>query len=71
MAHFYSTIQGNRGEASRLGSAKSGMIVNCSGWNSEIKINASVIDGKDQFKVYKTSGSGNLEPDVLIYHWSE
>ncbi len=72
MAHFRGTVQGSKGEASRLGSQKSGMQVICSGWNSGIKVDASVDStGKDQFKVYKTSGSNQSEPAELIYHWKE
>ena len=70
MGHFRSTIKGNRGEASRLGTIKSGMQVSCNGWNSGIRISAFVdSEGKDTFKVYKTSGSNKSEPEecVLIH----
>ncbi len=32
MARFYGTVQGRRGEASRLGDSKSGMRATCRGW---------------------------------------
>lgn len=32
MARFYGTVQGRRGEASRLGDSKSGMRTTCRGW---------------------------------------
>ena len=72
MAHFIGTTKGMKGEASRLGSAKSGMKVTCNGWNSGIAVYASIdAMGSDQFKVYKTSGSNQSESDELIYTHTE
>ena len=68
MAHFRGTVKGIKGETSRLGSPKSGLQVSCNGWNSGIRISAIVdTNGKDQFTVYKTSGSNNSEPEINIY----
>ena len=67
MAHFQGTIQGQRGEVSKIGSIKSGLNVTCNGWTSGITVKASVIDGIDTFKVYKTSGSSKYESDVLVH----
>jgi hypothetical protein len=64
MAHFMSTIKGGRGPASRLGSAKSGMVARVNGWNSGVTVEAGVdSDGRDVFAVYATGGSngGNRE----------
>lgn len=35
MARFRATIRGQRGQASRLGSAASGIVANINGWNSQ------------------------------------
>lgn len=57
MAHFRATIKGARGLASRLGSPKSGLIVTANGWETGVRIEAEVQDGKDVFHVFKTGGS--------------
>ncbi len=68
MAKFRGTVQGMKSEASRLGSANSGLTTACQGWNLGIKVYAEVdSNGYDQFTVYRTSGSNHSEPDVKIY----
>lgn len=57
MAHFRGTIQGNRGEASRLGSRAGGLQVTCNGWHDGIKVVAAVINDRDVFEVYSNGGS--------------
>ena len=37
MSHFYGTVQGNRGEASRAGSKRSGMTTYCASWNGAVR----------------------------------
>ena len=59
MAHFRGTVQGGRGEASRLGHANSGLQVTCNGWRLGIEIRAEYdaeING-DRFYIYQTGGS--------------
>ena len=46
MAQFRATIQGNRGDASRLGTKSSGLDVTCNGWN----LGASASVGYDEDK---------------------
>jgi hypothetical protein len=59
MAQFRGTVAGQRGEASRLGSKNSGLVVTANGWNAGVTVRASVDgDGNDVFKVYATGGSG-------------
>jgi len=36
MAHFYGTLQSNRGPASRLGTKKSQMVTYCASWEGAI-----------------------------------
>lgn len=59
MAHFRGTIQGNRGQASRLGDMQSGLVMHCNGWNSGIKIRAyfDKETNQDCFFVWSTGGS--------------
>ena len=38
MSHFYATIRGHRGEATRQGTTRSGMYVNAAGWKGAINI---------------------------------
>lgn len=38
MAHFYGVIRGQRGEASRLGSVKSGLVVTAASWQGAVRV---------------------------------
>lgn len=38
MAHFYGTLRGSRGEASRLGTIVSGLSVNAASWAGSISV---------------------------------
>jgi hypothetical protein len=66
MARFRGTIQGQRGQASRLGSAKSGLTVNVNGWNVGIQVFAEDSDWQDRFEVYLTGGSNRASNPVRI-----
>ena len=68
MAHFRATAIGQRGEASRLGSKSSGMIVNVNGWNVGIRVHAihNKETGKDELCVWKTGGSNEISGSTLI-----
>lgn len=44
MSHFYSRIQGNRGEATRCGTKKSGMSVSAKSWNTSVSVEYSYDD---------------------------
>ncbi|AYB70601.1 hypothetical protein SEA_SERENDIPITOUS_60 [Mycobacterium phage Serendipitous] len=57
MAQFRGTVQGNRGEASRLGSKNSGLDVSASGWNVGCKVTVRHEDGRDVVRVWRTTGS--------------
>ena len=62
MSHFYGTLQGNRGEATRCGSANSGVVTNTAGWRGAINVHVSEVDGVDMFSVYLVPwhGSGGM-----------
>lgn len=60
MARFYATIQGNRGEASRMGTKKTGIQGHIRGWDIGCKVLLNVdSEGKDMISIYLTSGSNN------------
>ena len=59
MAHFRGTVQGSRGQASRLGGKSSGLVTSCDGWDIGITSNLHHSDTYgDVATVYITSGSG-------------
>lgn len=66
MAHFRAVIQGNRGDASRLGSKQSGMVATCNGWDAGVHVVASHENGADTFRVYATSGSNRRSLSRLV-----
>ena len=69
MARFYAEIQGNRGAATRTGSANSGIGGHIRGWGlgARVEIDVDPHTGKDRLTVYRTSGSGGTEMDKEIY----
>ena len=57
MARFYAEIQGSRGEATRMGTAKTGISRHIRGWDVGIYVEGEVRANEDIFHVYLTSGS--------------
>ncbi len=51
MSHFYGTLQGNRGEATRCGSRASGVTVVAAGWGGAIQVTVYEQEGVDKFMV--------------------
>ena len=53
MSHFYGSVKGNRGEATRGGSKYSGYTSYCAGWGGGIKVNLwhDPDGGKDHYTV--------------------
>lgn len=74
MAHFRGTLQGQRGEASRRGDKRTGLVGTVNGWNHGIKVYArcvtKMVDGEevevDEFLVYETGGSNAARSERLI-----
>jgi len=67
MAHFIGYLKGHRGEASRLGTPKSGLSASAQGWNLggriEVRVNAN---GEDEVTIYLTAGcNGHTRSRVL------
>jgi hypothetical protein len=59
MARFRATIAGNRGEASRLGTASSGLSVTANGWHGGVSVEVRACEcGGDTFTARATGGSG-------------
>lgn len=58
MSHFYATIKGNRGEASRCGSKGSGISGHIRGWHIGGQVNCWIgPDGEDRVSITLTQGS--------------
>lgn len=51
MAHFYGLLQGNRGQASRLGTKASGLSVTAASWSGAIDVDLYERDGVDYARV--------------------
>lgn len=71
MAHFYASIQGNRGEATRMGSKDSGISGHIRGWHVGARVDMDHEDGKDVVRVYRTSGSQGYSRQELIAEFKE
>lgn len=55
MSHFYGTIQGSRGEATRCATKNSGLTTYAAGWKGAIRVDVSHhSDGTDRFIVSLT-----------------
>ena len=69
MARFRGTVVGGSGgEASRLGTEKSGLVVEANGWKKGVRVVASRgPQGEDLFEVYVTDGSaGKGEAELVL-----
>ena len=68
MAHFYGEIQGNRGEATRMGTKNSGFRGHIRGWHIGVSIECSYNEelGKDVIRIYKTGGSAGYCSNEFI-----
>ena len=69
MAQFRGTIQGTRGEASRLGTKSSGLTVTANGWDTGVRVELDHETGQDRVTVWRTGGSNGGEHDVLLAQW--
>ncbi|AKF14631.1 hypothetical protein AVJ28_gp62 [Mycobacterium phage Baee] len=71
MAHFYGTVQGQRGEASRLGSKNSGLDASASGWDVGCRVTISYEGGRDVVRVWRTTGSNGHGPAKLVASFAD
>jgi len=71
VSHFYSSIQGGRGEATRCGDKHSGIQGHIRGWRSGVQVWGEVSqEGEDRFTISVTNGSHSTHSryvgDVVI-----
>ena len=68
MAQYRGTIQGNRGETSRLGTKSSGLVSFINGWNAGIKVRAFYDKETNEacFIVWSTGGSNPMQSNKLL-----
>lgn len=71
MAQFYASIQGNRGESTRIGTKSSGITGHIRGWSIGARVEVSHENGEDVIRVYKTSGSNGSKNPELIAKFTE
>jgi len=70
MAHFYASIKGARGEATRMGTPNSGIRGHIRGWDLGALVRCYVgIDGNDYVEVTITGGSNNTVRSELLGVW--
>lgn len=70
MSHFYETLKGNRGPATRCGTKGSGMHVQAASWDGCVDVQLFVEDGIDTAVVRLkqwVNGAGP-HPSILLYH---
>ena len=57
MARFIGYVQGQSGEASRIGSPRSGIRAQAQGWNVGVQVHGHADGDEDVFDIYMTGGS--------------
>ena len=71
MARFYASIQGNRGEATRMGTRNSGITGHVRGWSVGARVECTVnTAGEDVVEIWLTSGSDGDLPSVCLGQFS-
>ncbi len=73
MAQFYGDVQGNRGQATRMGTKGSGMSAHIRGWNVGVRVELSHEGGVDVVRVFRTAGSNGsmYKNNTLLAEFSE
>ena len=68
MAQFYASIQGNRGEATRMGSKSSGLRGHIRGWRvgARVVMRYNEETKQDECLIYLTSGSNGFEGEAFL-----
>jgi hypothetical protein len=65
MARFYCNVQGNRGEATRMGTPASGITAHPRGWNVGVRVEGHAEGEADVFRVYLTGGSAGYSSELI------
>jgi hypothetical protein len=73
MSHFYGSVQGNRGEATRGGSKDSGIFGHIRGWNVGVRVDVDhdENEGQDIVTVRSTGGSNSSSGEVICYIYQD
>ena len=72
MAHFYGSMTGARGEATRCGTANSGITAHIRGWNIGARVSCYVdANGKDHITVTRTGGSTGRTSEQVVADYTE
>tara|TARA_R110002051_G_scaffold325625_1_gene429489 strand:- start:906 stop:1169 length:264 start_codon:yes stop_codon:yes gene_type:complete len=67
MSHFYGKLQGSRGEATRCGTASSGMTTYAAGWGGAVRVEVyTQADGRDAFMVSLVPWQGSGGESVAL-----
>lgn len=66
MSHFYGSMIGKSGEATRSGTVASGMTAHVRGWDAGVKVAAYDYEGCDTFAIYATHGSNDPNTGIII-----
>jgi hypothetical protein len=69
MAHFYGTLEGSRGQASRLGTKASGLLTVAASWNGSISVNIchDSKTGKDCFVIRQAPWHGQGINELIAH----
>lgn len=85
MARFFGSVQGRRGEATRLGDGVSGLTVTAAGWHGAIEVRLTAkrdAEKSDEFEVIlkpwgssaggsRVIASGKLDSCGAVHWWAE
>ena len=67
MSHFYGTLQGSRGEATRCGTASSGIETYAASWKGAIRVEVFVDkNGKDAYRVTRQPWQYSGGPTTVL-----
>lgn len=72
MSHFYGSIQGSKGQATRCGTKKSGISAHIRGWNVGARVDIFTNEqGQDEVRVSKTGGSQGGDKNIIATYTKE
>ena len=66
MSHFYGDLKGNRGKATRCGTANSGIKAHVRGWNVGCEAWCYTDGDVDVVEIYVTTGSNGRGNNILL-----
>jgi hypothetical protein len=66
MARFYGTVQGGRGQASRLGHANTGLDVTAQSYSGDVVINLFNVNGEDHVRIVAREHKGGVATQLYI-----